>query len=472
MLREKLNWTTQKSESTDAGHRGGMLCSSDEAAVIAVERRKRVVQRKHVGQPQWEEPMSQVKPFEINKHDVFNAWRQVKANRGAHGIDEQTITEYEGSLKDNLYKLWNRMSSGSYVPPAIRGVEIPKRDGKMRLLGIPTVSDRIAQTVVRNLFEKQVEPDFHPDSYAYRRGKSALDAVRVTRRRCWQYNWVLEFDIKGAFDNIDHELMLKAVRHHTNCRWTLLYIERWLKAPMLMTNGQTVARDKGTPQGGVISPLLFNLYMHYTFDHWMKSYYPDVPFVRYADDGLLHCRSEREAIVLQQAIGERFLNCHLELHPTKTKIIYCRDANRKGKYINIQFEFLGFVFRGRLAKSRQGKYFNSFSPAVSRASAKSIHKRMREWKLTRWTNAELGDIASKVNSSLRGWWNYFGEFYPRALKRVFAHFNTLLVRWVVRKYKRFKGSTSKAKKWLRGLSEREPNWLFHWQLGLLPAVEQ
>ena len=197
MLREKLNWTTQKSESTDAEHRGGMLCSSDEAAVMAVERRKRVVQRKHVGQPQWEEPMSQAKPFEINKHDVFNAWRQVKANRGAHGIDEQTITEYEGSLKDNLYKLWNRMSSGSYVPPAIRGVEIPKRDGKMRLLGIPTVSDRIAQTVVRNLFEKQVEPDFHPDSYAYRRGKSALDAVRVTRRRCWQYNWVLEFDIKG-----------------------------------------------------------------------------------------------------------------------------------------------------------------------------------------------------------------------------------------------------------------------------------
>ncbi len=417
--------------------------------------------------------MSQAKPFKISKQDFVTAWRQVKANRGAHGIDEQTIEEYEENLKDNLYLLWNRLSSGSYFPPAIRGVEIPKRDSKkMRLLGIPTVSDRIAQAVVRNHFEKQVEPYFHPDSYAYRHGKSTLDAIRVTRLRCWKYDWVLEFDIKGAFDNIDHELMMKAVRHHTDCCWTILYIERWLKASMCMVNGIFVERDKGTPQGGVISPLLFNLYLHYAFDHWMKKHFPHVPFARYADDGLLHCHSEHEALLLQQAISARLLNCSLELHPTKTKIVYCRDANRRGYYPNIQFEFLSYVFRGRLAKSKQGKYFNSFSPAISRASAKRIHQRMREWKLSRWTDAELVDIARKVNASLRGWWNYYGVFYPSSLKRVLAHLNSILVKWAVRKYKRFKGSKSKARKWLRAVSERAPSMLFHWELGLLPAVEQ
>ena len=403
----------------------------------------------------------------------MTAWRQVKANRGTHGIDGQSIAEFEENLSDNLYRIWNRLSSGSYFPPAIRGVEIPKRDSnKKRLLGIPTVSDRIAQAVVRNHFEKQVEPIFHPDSYAYRKGKSALDAISATRQRCWKYDWVLEFDVKGAFDNVDHKLMMKAVKHHTGCRWTILYIERWLKASIRMSSGEIVERDKGTPQGGVISPLLFNLYLHYAFDHWMKEHFPHVPFVRYADDGLLHCHSEQEAQALQQAIKERLQSCHLELHPTKTKIVYCRDANRTGYYPNIQFDFLGFTFRGRLAKSKRGKYFNSFSPAISRASAKHIHRRMREWKLSRWTDAELVDIAEKVNASLRGWWNYFGAFFSSSLKRVLAHMNIILVKWAVRKYKRFKGSKLKARKWLRYLSERVSGMLFHWQLGLLPAVEQ
>ncbi len=416
--------------------------------------------------------MSRAKPFEISKHAVFYAWRQVKANRGAHGIDEQTITEFEGNLKGNLYRIWNRLSSGSYFPPPIRGVEIPKKDGKFRLLGVPTVADRIAQTAVRNRFETLVEPHFHPDSYAYRRGKSTIDAIKVTRQRCWKYDWVLEFDVKGAFDNIDHELMLKAVQHHTQCRWTLLYIERWLKAPLIKKDGSMVERDKGTPQGGVISPLLFNLYLHYTFDLWMKRHFPHIPFARYADDGLLHCNSQEEAAYLQEVVGNRLRTCGLDLHPTKTKIVYCRDANRRGKYPNTQFEFLGYVFRGRLAKSRNGKYFNSFSPAVSRESAKHIHQRMREWNIARWTNAELEDIAKRANASLRGWWNYFGVFYPSSLKRVMAHLNQILVKWAVRKYKRFKGSKRRARKWLRGISERQPNLLYHWQLGILPAVEQ
>lgn len=416
--------------------------------------------------------MSRAKPFEISKRATLDAWYSVKSNHGAHGIDKQTIGEFEEDLQNNLYKLWNRLSSGSYFPPAVRAVEIPKPNGKKRLLGIPTVADRIAQTVVRNRFEKLVDPYFHPDSYAYRPGKSALDAIEITRRRCWQYDWVLEFDIKGAFDNIDHELMLKAVRHHTTCRWTRLYIKRWLKAPLAKGDGRVEMRDKGTPQGGVISPLLFNLYLHYGFDSWMKRNYPQVPFVRYADDGLLHCRSEREAVYLEKVIGERLRSCGLELHPDKTKIVYCRDANRKGRYPNIQFEFLGYAFRGRLARSKRGRCFNSFSPAISRASAIRVRQQMRSWTLSRWTNADLEDIAKKVNASLRGWWNYYGVFFASAFKRVLSHLNGILVKWVVRKYRRFKGSRLKAKKWLRRLSEREPNVLFHWRLGIKPTVEQ
>ena len=416
--------------------------------------------------------MSRAKPFEISKHELVAAWGQVKANRGAHGIDEQTINEFEENLKDNLYKLWNRLSSGSYFPPPVRAVEIPKKGGKTRQLGIPTVADRIAQTLVRNRLEPQVEPDFHPDSYAYRKGKSAIDAIRVTRQRCWKYNWVLEFDIKGAFDNIDHELMLKAVRYHTGCRWTVMYIERWLKAPLVRVGGERVERHRGTPQGGVISPLLFNLYLHYTFDLWMKRHFPEILFARYADDGLLHCNSEYEAANLQEAVGKRLRECGLDLHPEKTKIVYCRDANRKGRYPVTQFVFLGYVFRGRLAKSKAGKYFNSFSPAISRSSAKHIRQRMREWNLGRWTNAELEDIAGRCNASLRGWWNYFGAFYPSSLKRVLAHLNRTLVKWATRKYKRFKGSRLKAGEWLRGVSERQSELLYHWVLGILPAVEQ
>lgn len=416
--------------------------------------------------------MRRARPFEIAKQSVLNAWYSVKSNHGSHGIDEQTISEFETDLKNNLYKLWNRLSSGSYFPPPVRAVEIPKRNGKMRQLGIPTVGDRIAQTVVRDHFEKLVDPYFHPDSYAYRHGKSAHDAIAATRKRCWRYDWVIEFDIKSAFDNIDHDLMLKAVRHHTACRWTLLYIERWLKAPLAKRDGQVVAREKGTPQGGVISPLLFNLYLHYAFDEWMKRNYPQIQFARYADDGLLHCRSEREAIYMQKVIGDRFRSCGLELNPEKTRIVYCRDANRKGQYPNIQFEFLGYVFRGRLAKSKLGKYFNSFSPAISRPSAIRICRQMRSWKLSRWTNADVDNIAEKINPSLRGWWNYYGAFYPSSFKRVLSHLNMILVKWAVRKYRQFKGSQDKARKWLRRLSEREPNALFHWQLGIKPAAEQ
>lgn len=413
--------------------------------------------------------MSQAKPFAIPKQSVWEAWRQVKANHGAHGVDGETIAAFEQRLGRNLYRLWNRMSSGSYLPPPVRAVEIPKGNGKMRLLGIPTVADRVAQAVVRNHLETQVEPCFHRDSYAYRPSRSALGAIAVTRKRCWKYDWVLEFDIKGAFDHIDHELMMKAVRHHTRSPWVALYVERWLKAPM-MRGQETIERTQGTPQGGVVSPLIFNLYMHYAFDNWMATHFPNTPFARYADDGLVHCNGELEAMQLQEAIGKRLKACGLELHPEKTRIVYCRDGNRTEGYLHTSFDFLGYTFRGRLAKSKRGIYFNSFSPAISGKAARRVRDKMRTWGIGRWTEAGIEEIAERANPALRGWWNYYGAFYASLFKRVINHLNAVLVKWAIRKYRRFKKSKPKAREWLRRMAERDPGLLYHWKLSVLPTV--
>jgi len=274
--------------------------------------------------------MSKTKPFDISKKSVMAAWERVKANKGAYGVDEESIKDFELNLKDNLYKIWNRMSSGSYFPPPVRGVEIPKPDGRKRLLGVPTVSDRVAQGVVKSYLEPKVEPKFHEDSYGYRPGKSALDAVGIARKRCWQQDWCIDLDIKGFFDTLDHELMMKAVRFHADEDWIHLYVERWLKAPLQQKNGEMLERERGTPQGGVLSPLLANLYMHHTYDEWMGKHFPAVKFERFADDILLHCSSEKQAKEVLEAITVRFERCGLELHSGKTKIVYCKDEDRKG----------------------------------------------------------------------------------------------------------------------------------------------
>jgi RNA-directed DNA polymerase len=289
--------------------------------------------------------VDEAKPFKIPKREVWEAYKRVKANQGAAGVDGQSIAEFEADLEDNLYKLWNRLSSGSYFPPPVRRVDIPKRDGGgVRPLGIPTVADRVAQEVARRYLEPILEPVFHPDSYGYRPGKSAIDAVRTARERCWRYDWVLDLDTQAYFDSIDWELMLKAVRQHTDCRWVLLYVERWLKAPVQMEDGSIGPRTAGTPQGGVISPLLANLFMHYSFDMWMARNYPSIPFERYADDAICHCGSVEEARELWRALADRFAACQLVLHPEKTKIVYCKDANRRGDFPVIAFDFLGFSF--------------------------------------------------------------------------------------------------------------------------------
>ena len=414
--------------------------------------------------------MKKAKPFEISKHVVLDAWKHVKANQGAAGVDSESIAGFEANLKDNLYKIWNRMSSGSYFPPSVRTVAIPKKVGGERLLGIPTVSDRIAQMVVKMYFEPLVEPYFHEDSYGYRPGKSAIQAVEVTRKRCWRYDWVLEFDIKGLFDNIDHDLMMRAVLHHTDSKWVLLYIERWLNAPFQKEDGTLVARPKGTPQGGVISPVLSNLVLHYVFDEWMERNYPQNPFCRYADDGIAHCRTEAEALALLKALDARFKECYLELHPEKTKIVYCKDNDRRGSYPVNSFDFLGFTFRARRSKNRWGKYFINFTPAVSNKAGKAMRQKARRWKMHVRSDKSLEDLSRMFGPVIRGWINYYGSFYKSALYPTLRHLNRTLVRWAERKFKKLKGHRRRAEHWLGRIAKRQP-WLFpHWQIGVRPTA--
>jgi RNA-directed DNA polymerase len=407
------------------------------------------------------------KPYCISKWVVWEAWKDVKANQGAAGVDGQTIAAFEERLKDNLYKIWNRMSSGSYFPPPVRTVMIPKGDGRERMLGIPTVGDRVAQMVVKRYLEPLVEPVFHSDSYGYRPGKSALDAVGQARQRCWRNDWVVDLDIKGFFDNIDHFLMVRAVQKHTDCPWILLSIERWLKAPALREDGTQVERDKGTPQGGVASPLLANIFLHYAFDAWMAREYPNIPFERYADDVVVHCRSEKQAHFIRRKIEERLRACKLEVHPEKTKVVYCKDDRRPGTYRNQSFDFLGYTFRPRGARNRWGKFFVNFSPAVSGKAVKSMGAEIRGWDIHRKSDKALEDLSRMFNKYIRGWINYYGNYYPSALYPVFRRLNRRLVRWAQQKYKRYRHQR-RATYWLRRIARRQPDLFAHWKLGVVP----
>jgi len=408
------------------------------------------------------------KPFNIDKRLVYEAYKAVKSNRGAAGVDEQTIEQFEADLSGNLYKVWNRMSSGTYFPPPVRAVAIPKKSGGERILGVPTVADRVAQMVVKLVIEPILDPIFLADSYGYRPNKSALDAVGVTRERCWKYDWVLEFDIKGLFDNIDHELLLRAVRKHLTCKWVLLYIERWLKAPMVLEDGTTIERSRGTPQGGVVSPILANVFMHYTFDLWMARIHPNFPWCRYADDGLVHCRTEREAEALKGALQARLAECHLEMHPTKTKVVYCKDGKRKGKYPTIKFDFLGYCFRPRLVRRfRDNSLFGGFNPAVSPSAMKTMRETIRGLNLRRQTQLSLQDIAQQLNPLLRGWIAYYGRYAPSALYPLLRYVNQTLVAWAIRKFKRFKRHKIQASQFLQRLAMECVDLFVHWQVGMI-----
>lgn len=408
--------------------------------------------------------MIRAKPFDIPKREVWEAFKRVKANQGAAGVDGQSIQDFEARLGDNLYKLWNRLSSGSYMPPPVRRVDIPKASGGTRPLGIPTVADRIAQEVARRYLEPLVEPRFHEDSYGYRPGRSAIDAIRTARQRCWRYDWVVDIDIKSFFDSIDHELLLRAVRKHTACPWVLLYIERWLRAPAMLDDGNLVPRDRGTPQGGVISPLLANLFLHYAFDVWLRRGFPGVPFERYADDIICHCHSEREALKLRQVLDRRFAECGLVLHPEKTKVVYCKDTNRKGEHPVIQFDFLGYTFRPRLAKWRGGLYGVSFLPAAAPKALKAIRQAVRGWSLQTRSDKELDDLARMFNPYIRGWISYYSHFYKSALYSTLLRIDAFLLKWARRKFKRFRKRPKAARDWLARVIRTSPGLFAHWTL--------
>lgn len=414
--------------------------------------------------------MSTAKPFIIPKRLIWDAWKQVKANGGAGGVDDVSISEYEEELGGNLYKLWNRMSSGSYMPPPVKAVPIPKKSGGTRVLGVPTVADRVAQTAVKLVLEPVLDPLFHPDSYGYRPGKSAHDAVETTRKRCWKYDWVVEFDIRGLFDNIDHQLLMRAVRKHCDNRWVLLYIERWLSAPLREADGDLCERTRGTPQGGVVSPLLANLFLHYAFDVWVSRVMPRVPFCRYADDGLLHCKSQRQAEFVLKRVAARFRECGLEIHPDKTKIVYCQDVNRTGSYENVRFEFLGFDFRPRKAVDKYGRRYVNFSPAVSRNRLKAMHRTMRSWHIQLKNGKSLTDLSHMFNPVLRGWMTYYGKFYASAMYPIWQALNLWLTKWIMRKWKRFAGHKRRARHHLGRLARANQRLFVHWEKGIIPAV--
>jgi group II intron reverse transcriptase/maturase len=402
------------------------------------------------------------KPFDISKQEVWDAYVKVRTNRGAAGVDGCSIEDFETDLKGNLYKIWNRMSSGSYFPPPVKAVEIPKgHGGGVRVLGVPTVADRVAQTVVAKRLGDEVEPAFHPDSYGYRPNRAALDAVGACRKRCWKYDWVLDLDIRKFFDSVPWDLIVTSVQHHTDQRWVVLYVTRWLQAPLALPDGTLQQRDRGTPQGSAVSPVLANLFLHYAFDAWMARKFPSVPFERYVDDAVVHCVSERQARMLADAIGDRLDDVGLQLHPDKTRIVYCKDGKRRGSFEHTAFTFLGFTFRARAARGR-GEMFTSFLPAISKDALNRISAQVRSWRLHLRTGQELADLARTINPIVRGWMQYYGAFYRTALYPLLQRINAYLVRWLRKKYKRLRGFRRAQACWQR-ITIHEPLLFAHWQ---------
>ncbi|MEN8655916.1 group II intron reverse transcriptase/maturase, partial [Streptomyces sp. 21So2-11] len=353
------------------------------------------------------------KPFEISKREVWEAYKGVKANKGAPGVDGQSLEDFDKDLKNNLYKIWNRMSSGTYFPPPVRAVEIPKSSprGGSRILGVPTVADRVAQTVAARHLMDRAEPVFHEDSYGYRPGRSALDAVESCRRRCWKKDWVIELDIQKFFDSVRWDLIVKAVEAHTDAVWVILYVKRWLQAPLQLPDGTLQQRDRGTPQGSAVSPVLANLFMHYAFDMWLAREHPTVTFERYADDAVVHCVTERQAREVLAALTDRMEKVGLQLHPDKTRIVYCRDGQRQGSYEHMEFTFLGYTFRARKSQDKWGRRFLSFEPAISKDALKRISGEVRSWRLHRRSDLSFVELARRINPIVAGWVNYYGRFY-------------------------------------------------------------
>jgi group II intron reverse transcriptase/maturase len=411
------------------------------------------------------------KPFEISKRAVWEAWEKVRANKGAPGVDGESIADFEKDLKGNLYKIWNRMSSGTYFPPPVRAVEIAKAHGTgTRMLGVPTVADRIAQTVVARVLEERAERLFHPDSYGYRPKRSALDAVAACRRRCWETDWVIDLDIRKFFDSVPWDLVVKVVQANTDLPWVVLYVQRWLKAPLRLPDGTLRQRDRGTPQGSSVSPVLANLFLHYAFDAWMAREFPGVRFERYVDDAVVHCVSQAQARTVLAALEERMAQVGLTLHPDKTRIVYCKDGRRRGSGEHTSFTFLGYTFRARGVRTKTGRMMTGFTPAISKDALNKLSAQVRSWRLHRRTGLSEADLARWINPIVRGWMNYYGAFYRSALYPLLTRINAYLLRWLRKKHPRLRGRKKAQDAWARACQQR-PRYFAHWAWVMtIPAV--
>ena len=410
---------------------------------------------------------NETKSIPISKEQVWLAYKKVKANQGSAGVDQISMEEFDAQRSKHLYKLWNRLASGSYFPPPVKEVEIPKKDGKVRKLGIPTIADRVAQMVVKEYLEARFEKIFSPNSYGYRPEKSAHQALEKVRQNCRKTDWVIDLDIKGFFDNIDHERLMLAVQKHVPEKWCLLYIQRWLTMPVQTKSGELIQKQgKGTPQGGVISPLLANLFLHYAMDKWLEQNHPKVEYVRYADDAILHCRTKTEAEQTLTALDERMKACGLELHPEKTKQVYCRDYRRQDTYETVKFDFLGYSFQPRSTKSKQtGKLFLGFDCAISISSKKRIADKLEDLKIDRLNFKSIVGVALYLEPFIRGWINYYGKYRITELKPVFLLLRQRLVWWARKRYKRYKTNMVKAYRWLDRVQKQFPNLFYQWRYG-------
>ena len=411
------------------------------------------------------------KSFDIPKQLIWDAYQKVRDNKGAAGVDRQTLEDFAQDEKNNLYKIWNRMSSGTYFPPPVRAVAIPKADGGVRMLGVPTVADRIAQTAVAMVLETRVEPLFHPDSYGYRPERSALDAVGTCRLRCWRAAWVIDLDIRGFFDNVPHAPILWAVEQHAPAPWVVLYVRRWLTAPIQHPDGTLVVPDRGTPQGSAISPLLANLFMHYAFDAWLGRTHRRVRFERYCDDVIVHCSTQKQARYIRDVIAARLGRYGLQLHPDKTKIVYCyQDGRPTQPGWGTEFTFLGYTFRPRPVGRTDGHRKTGFLPAVSKSACKAMSRVIRGWRIGRRTDLSFVEVATMINRIVTGWINYYGRFYKSLLIAFLSQrINPHLVKWACRKHKHLHRAPAKARTRLAQIAILYPGMFAHWRHGARPS---
>lgn len=411
---------------------------------------------------------NETKSVPVSREMIWAAYKKVKANKGSAGVDQISMEEFDADRSKQLYKLWNRMASGSYFPPPVKEVEIAKKDGKTRKLGIPTIADRIGQMAIKDYLEPRFEKIFSSNSYGYRPNRNAHQALESVRNNCRKTDWVIDLDIKGFFDNIDHGKLMLAVEKDVNENWCLIYIKRWLNAPVQKKSGELIRKQgKGTPQGGVISPLLANLFLHYAMDKWLELKHKTVSFERYADDVILHCKSKAQAEWLLGKIRERMADCGLELHPDKTKLVYCRDYRRQGKYPVVKFDFLGYSFQPRTTKSQKtGKLFLGYDCAISISSKKRIADKMEELNIVGLTFKSIVGVAQFLNPFIRGWVNYYGRFRKYEMNSVFQLLRKRLIRWARRRYKRYKTSVNRAYIWLEKVQLQFPQLFYHWQIGL------